>query len=904
MAIKILSQAQLKSQTYIVHDNEGRPKRKNMYENFQKEIEIMKKINHTNTIKLYEVIQNQDYDKIYLIQEYAENGQILEWDRLNNHFTVNKCIWPLNEKLLRQLIREMIKGVDSLHQSNIIHRDLKPSNILLNKNKNIKIADFGLSTLVNEDDEEDVNFNDGTYQFMAPEYFKDSMTQIVQKKDLLKIMKESDIWALGVTFYCLVYKKLPFYDVNQLKLFQKIQNSKLTFPLFPSISSELKSIIKKMLNKNPQERITINELVENEWINQGMTPLKLEMEQEILENLEEEIDTIYDNQKNNQAIFLKLFADKQQQQVYSRSQSSVNLCQKQNNFVINDKDSNIYYEVKQNQKHTLSQEPSKNFFDSYDFQDFKQKEDHQFPNNSKIRYASVNQHNRYNNLNASSRTSYSNNKNQMQVSKQNLCNTSFFEDKNYELNSNLVDKLNINKFLQGGDTYIMKQSTIKDKDKYSTNNTKNTINYNNGDNRAQTYRLQQFHTQNQNFNQNDNELQNRNKNHTFSTIDNYSKQNNQTYSAQNNNNTLEDFQTFQNRNKFEQSSRKQTKKNSQFYSGNQKFNSAITADKSWITKEMETYFPEIYDEQTSSQEVKQIQTRHNIFMPNQGQNKSMINQINNNNFTRNCNINNQLSNQSNIKSSQVINLNGNLSNINNNFSDLKGIKNLEKSWGYIENSKNLNRSKLLEKSLGYIENSRNLNKSKFLEKSLGYIENSRNLNRSIIYSKMIQTGGTARFEGENERFSMKNVDGDTFNELNKNTNIHQYQQQNGNQSQILNQNQKQYKKKPSNYNNQNALLYSFNIGGQIQQSQDLKKSVSGFNFQGLQAVETSKIGSVSNFGQSPNNVNNNNSFNNANNNNSFYNNNMNNNNNHFHTINEPPFTKTITDSQLSSTSSI
>lgn len=81
-----MKKSNLKKKKEFYVDNEGKRRLKTALENVKKEIAIMKKLIHNNIIRLFEVIENPDYDKIYLVMEYAEQGQLIDWDEDSNRW--------------------------------------------------------------------------------------------------------------------------------------------------------------------------------------------------------------------------------------------------------------------------------------------------------------------------------------------------------------------------------------------------------------------------------------------------------------------------------------------------------------------------------------------------------------------------------------------------------------------------------------------------------------------------------------------------------------------------------------------------------------------------------------------------------------------------------------------------
>ncbi|ABN67150.2 serine/threonine-protein kinase HSL1 [Scheffersomyces stipitis CBS 6054] len=202
----------------------------------EREIIIMKLISHPNIMGLYDVWENKN--DLYLILEYIEGGELFDYlikrGKLQEFEAIN-------------YFKQIIHGIGYLHQFNICHRDLKPENLLLDFNKNIKIADFGMAAL--EVREKLLETSCGSPHYASPE--------IVAGKNYHGA--PSDIWSCGIILFALLTGHLPFDDENIRKLLLKVQNGKFIMP--HDLSWEAKDLISKMLRVDPSERITIDNIL-------------------------------------------------------------------------------------------------------------------------------------------------------------------------------------------------------------------------------------------------------------------------------------------------------------------------------------------------------------------------------------------------------------------------------------------------------------------------------------------------------------------------------------------------------------------------------------------------------------------------------------------------------------------
>ncbi|XP_068021450.1 calcium/calmodulin-dependent protein kinase kinase 1 isoform X1 [Melanerpes formicivorus] len=236
------------------------------------EIAILKKLDHINIVKLIEVLDDPAEDNLYMVFDLLRKGPVMEVPSEQ----------PFSEEQARRYFRDMVLGIEYLHYQKIIHRDIKPSNLLLGDDGHVKIADFGVSNQFEGSDAR-LRGTAGTPAFTAPEALSPAGHSFSGKA--------LDVWAMGITLYCFVCGKCPFIDEYILGLHNRIKTKPVEFPEEAQLSEELQDLILRMLDKNPESRITVPEIKVHPWLTRaGAEPLPLEEEHcSVVEVTEEEV---------------------------------------------------------------------------------------------------------------------------------------------------------------------------------------------------------------------------------------------------------------------------------------------------------------------------------------------------------------------------------------------------------------------------------------------------------------------------------------------------------------------------------------------------------------------------------------------------------------------------------------
>jgi len=228
---------------------------------FENEKNMLLSVNHENIIKLLDpnifegvVTQAQKVQKvIYILTEFCELGDITNYIKKG---------FPA--KIARFFFRQLISAVEAIHNMNIAHRDIKSPNIVIDKNLKLKLVDFGLASEMKNSLGENILFNSvkGTKYCMAPEIFSGSPF----------LADKNDIFACGVVLFNFLTGKFPFqiatdYDPMYRILSRKEYIKFWKMNKYSSLAEDAKLLIEGMLCKNPNERLSLEDIKKSDFFN-------------------------------------------------------------------------------------------------------------------------------------------------------------------------------------------------------------------------------------------------------------------------------------------------------------------------------------------------------------------------------------------------------------------------------------------------------------------------------------------------------------------------------------------------------------------------------------------------------------------------------------------------------------
>eukprot|EP01087_Luapelamoeba_hula_P014081 TRINITY_DN4069_c0_g1_i3.p1 TRINITY_DN4069_c0_g1~~TRINITY_DN4069_c0_g1_i3.p1 ORF type:complete len:568 (-),score=67.72 TRINITY_DN4069_c0_g1_i3:94-1758(-) len=210
-----------------------------MRKKIEREIAIMKLLHHPHVLSLLDVYETSQF--LFLVLEHVESGELFDY--------IAKRRTGLAPGEALAFFKQIILGVEYCHSHMICHRDLKPENLLLDANKNIKIGDWGMASMMNKGDL--LQTSCGSPHYASPEVI------MGKKYD----GRAADVWSLGVILYALLTGKLPFDHEDIRQLLNKVKSGHFIMPL--GLPETIKDLLGRMLTVDPTKRITLDQILQH-----------------------------------------------------------------------------------------------------------------------------------------------------------------------------------------------------------------------------------------------------------------------------------------------------------------------------------------------------------------------------------------------------------------------------------------------------------------------------------------------------------------------------------------------------------------------------------------------------------------------------------------------------------------
>ncbi|KAF7972747.1 hypothetical protein HWV62_17108 [Athelia sp. TMB] len=225
----------------------------------EREIVVMKLIQHPNIIQLYDVWETST--ELYMVLEYVEGGELFDHLCSRGRLSTTEALG---------FFQQIITAIDYCHRFNIAHRDLKPENLLLDENMNIKVADFGMAGWQQAGSL--MQTACGSPHYAAPELIRGEAYNA----------SAADIWSCGIILYALLAGRLPFDDEDLVALLEKVKIGKFEIP--SAIDPLAQNLIRRMLDSEPSTRISMPEIQKHPFFT-SQTPKTVDRKVPTLEEL-------------------------------------------------------------------------------------------------------------------------------------------------------------------------------------------------------------------------------------------------------------------------------------------------------------------------------------------------------------------------------------------------------------------------------------------------------------------------------------------------------------------------------------------------------------------------------------------------------------------------------------------
>jgi serine/threonine-protein kinase 11 len=216
----------------------------------EREIRLMRLLTHPNILALLEVLHLKNRDEVLLVLDYAEKGSVGDFVDRGQELSVASIL---------SILKQVIGALQYLHGQGYVHHDVKPHNILIDVNGRAMLADFGIghsfaSTCMVV----------GSPAYQAPEVLDDAYGREEDSDVFLDEPQKEDVWALGVTFYQLLFKNLPFVGSTLFEIVKEIRDRPLEIP--EGTDEAIIELLRGMLAVDPIARLSIEDLIRNPLI--------------------------------------------------------------------------------------------------------------------------------------------------------------------------------------------------------------------------------------------------------------------------------------------------------------------------------------------------------------------------------------------------------------------------------------------------------------------------------------------------------------------------------------------------------------------------------------------------------------------------------------------------------------
>ena len=236
----------------------------------EREISILKRLNHINVIKIHKIAE--ELENYFIVMEYCENGELF------NYIVARQ---RLSEEETAYFFYQLINGLDYIHHKNIVHRDLKPENLLLSQGNILKIVDFGLSNYYYPEGKL-LSTPCGSPCYASPEMVCGN------KYNGFRI----DVWSCGIIIFAMICGYLPFEDPNNEILFKKIMKCKVDYPEY--LSDDVLDIMNKIIVVDPNKRINIEQIKQHPFYLKGKSEFE-KKHKDLVEQVEFDVNKIFNN---------------------------------------------------------------------------------------------------------------------------------------------------------------------------------------------------------------------------------------------------------------------------------------------------------------------------------------------------------------------------------------------------------------------------------------------------------------------------------------------------------------------------------------------------------------------------------------------------------------------------------